>query len=150
MNKNQILELCFVLGRILLTPLYVVSSVESFLNLPVAVGYAAVKGVPMPEVLVPVAMLLIIFGGLSVLLGFYPRVGIALLAAFLVPVTLTMHNFWALPLGEARMLEYRFFLSNLALLGSTLLGLMVPQPWPLSLDEWLAVRKTKAMRSASV
>ncbi len=36
-----------------------------------------------------------ILGGLSILLGFPEKLGAWLLVHFLVPVTFTMHNFWA-------------------------------------------------------
>jgi uncharacterized membrane protein YphA (DoxX/SURF4 family) len=55
---------------------------------------------------------------------------------FLIPVTVIMHNFWALE-GMQRISELYSFLGNLALLGSALMFLAVPRPWPLSLDTWV-------------
>ena len=38
---------------------------------------------------------MMLFGGLSMLLGLYPTWGSVCLTVFLVPATLIMHNFWA-------------------------------------------------------
>jgi hypothetical protein len=57
-------------------------------------------------------------------------------ALFLIPVTVITHNFWALE-GMQRISEFHSFLGNLALLGSALMFLAVPRPWPLSLDTWV-------------
>lgn len=61
-----------------------------------AIGYAAAAGVPFPSLLVPASGIVAIVGGLSILLGYRARIGAWLLVLFLVPVTLTMHNFWAI------------------------------------------------------
>jgi hypothetical protein len=58
---------------------------------------------------------------LSVLLGYQTRLGAWLLTVFLIPVTLTMHTFWAAPDASAFQVEGALFLRNVALLGAALL-----------------------------
>jgi putative oxidoreductase len=66
------------------------------------------------------------------LLGFMPRVGLSLIILFLVPVTLIMHNFWAVP-DQARMAETTNFLKNTGLLGACFAMMALPVPWPGSI-----------------
>jgi hypothetical protein len=53
-------------------------------------------GVPLAGILVPFSGVLARLGGLRVGLGYRAKLGAWLLAAFLIPVTLRMHNFWAI------------------------------------------------------
>ena len=55
---------------------------------------AAAHGVPLATLLVPLAGVIAVLGGLSVLPGYLARFGALLLLVFLVPVTLVMHKFW--------------------------------------------------------
>ncbi len=86
-----------------------------------AVGFAAAMGVPAARLAVPLAGLLAVLGGLSVALGFHARIGAALLVAFLLPVTLTLHRFWGLADPGAAASQRVQFEKNVALLGGALL-----------------------------
>jgi putative oxidoreductase len=72
-------------------------------------------------------------GGLSVLLGYQTRVGAWLLVVFLVPVTLMMHNFWAVPNSAIAQIETAMFMKNVTMLGGALL-ISYFGAGPLSLD----------------
>jgi putative oxidoreductase len=100
----------------------------------VMVQYASAKGVPMPDVAVAVAGVLILVGGFCVMTGFQPHIGLSCLALFLVCVTPVMHNFRALSDPTERLNEMGHFLSNAALLGGTLMMFALPRPWPYSLE----------------
>jgi putative oxidoreductase len=96
------------------------------------VGYAAAAGVPFPSLAVPASGLVAIAGGLSVLLGYRARIGAWLLVLFLVPVTLTMHNFWAVKDPMMAQMQMAMFMKNLALLGAALLiSQFGTGPWSL-------------------
>lgn len=64
------------------------------------------------------------------MLGIRPFVGIALLVAFLVPVTFMMHNFWKLEDARLRMADRIDLTKNMALAGAVLMSLAIPSPWP--------------------
>jgi putative oxidoreductase len=98
------------------------------------VQYAAAKAVPVPEVAVAMAGVLILVGGFCVLTGFQPYLGLSCIALFLVCVTPMMHNFWTLTNQADRLNEMGSFLSNAALLGGTLMMFGVPRPWPYILE----------------
>jgi putative oxidoreductase len=77
--------------------------------------------VPFASILVPVSGVLSLVGGLSVLLGFKARIGALLLLLFLVPVTLAMHNFWAVTDPMMRGVQLALFMKNVSMLGAALL-----------------------------
>lgn len=134
------------LGRILFGGYFFVSGLNHFINLKGLAQYAASKGVPMPELAVAFTGALILLGGLSVLLGFMPRVGLTLIILFLVPVTLVMHDFWALEEPE-RMAQMVQFLKNTGLLGACFAMIALPVPWPGSVMARRQQPKTQELRT---
>lgn len=84
-------------------------------------AYAAAAGVPLASLAVPLSGILAIAGALSIGLGYRARLGGLAIAAFLVPVTLMMHKFWAAPDAMTAMMEQISFLKNMALTGGALL-----------------------------
>lgn len=127
------MNFAFLLGRIVFGGYFLYNGINHFLSLEMMTGYAASKGVPAPQLAVIFSGLLLIFGGASVLLGLWPRLGLTAIAVFLIGVTPMMHNFWAVP-AEQRMAEMINFTKNFALLGGTLMMYAIPWPWVLSLD----------------
>ena len=85
------------------------------------VAYGAQQGVPAAGLLVPLSGVIALAGGLSVLLGLRARIGAWLLVLFLVPVTVMMHNFWAVQDPMMRGMQQAMFMKNLSMLGAALL-----------------------------
>jgi putative oxidoreductase len=79
------------------------------------------------------AMLVELGAGLSLLLGWKARLGALILFLFLIPVTLTFHNFWTYADPKEQKVNMLFFLHNLALMGGLLL-VMTCGPGRLSID----------------
>jgi uncharacterized membrane protein YphA (DoxX/SURF4 family) len=96
-------------------------------------GYTGSKGVPMPKLAVLGAGVLLLIGGLSIITGFQPTIGVIALVVFFLPVTFLMHNFWAVQDPMAKMGEKTNFVKNMGLMSSALMFLIIPQPWPFSL-----------------
>jgi putative oxidoreductase len=96
-------------------------------------GYAASKNVPMPKLAVYGGGILLLIGGLSFLLGYQPLIGAIALVLFFVPVSFKMHNFWAVEDPMAKVGEMVNFTKNMALMGSSLMFLAIPQPWTFGL-----------------
>ena len=106
-------------GRILFSAIFIMSG---FLHFSQAeIGYAAQAGVPMARLLVPASGLLALAGGLSILLGYRAKIGGWLLVLFLVPVTLMMHNFWAVKNPMMAQMQMAMFLKNVTIIGGALL-----------------------------
>jgi putative oxidoreductase len=93
------------------------------------------SGVPFAGIAVPLAGVVALAGGLSVLIGYHARIGAALVAAFLIPVTLFMHPFWAVSEPMGRQMQTASFMKNVALLGAALL-IAHFGAGALSLDAW--------------
>ncbi|MGH7507925.1 MAG: DoxX family membrane protein [Gemmatimonadales bacterium] len=127
------MDYLFLLGRLLFGGFFLVSGYRHFTGVAGMAPYAASKGVPAPKLAVLVSGVLLALGGLSILLGLYSRLGVLLLACFLIPVTFVMHNYWADTDPQTRQMNEIQFHKNLALLGAALMLLLVPEPWPLSL-----------------
>ena len=75
---------------------------------PQGIVWAAHQHVPLPQVLAPLAGLISLAGGVSILLGYRARLGAWLLVLFLVPVTLMVHNFWAVQVRRWRRCSWGF------------------------------------------
>jgi putative oxidoreductase len=126
-------SIIFIIGRVLLGGFFINSGINHFRGITMMSGYAQMKGVPMAKVSVAFSGVLLLVGGLSILLGIYPTVGVAALALFLIPVTYMMHAFWKVEDPMAKMGEMVNFTKNMALLGAALTLLAIPQPWMVSL-----------------
>jgi putative oxidoreductase len=123
----------FIVGRILLGGFFVNSGINHFRGIDMMSGYAHMKGIPMPKASVAFTGILLLSGGLSILLGVYPTIGVAALAVFLIPTTVMMHAFWKVEDPMTKMGEMVNFTKNTALLGAALTLLAIPQPWTVSL-----------------
>jgi len=128
------LEYLFLLGRILYGGFFVLGGVNHFTNLGMMSGYAGSKGVPAAKAGVAVSGLLIIVGGALVIVGAHITIAVACLALFLIPVTYLIHDFWTEKDMMGRINQRVNFQKNVALLGAALILLMIPRPWPLSLN----------------
>ncbi|MDP3947119.1 MAG: DoxX family membrane protein [bacterium] len=126
-------EVLFLVGRVLFGGYFVMSGLNHFMKSEMLTGYAQSKGVPMPKVAVAVSGFLLLAGGLGVLTGAYVGWAVAALVLFLVPVSFKMHAFWAISDPMAKMGDMTNFMKNMALLGATLMLLIIPSPWPFSL-----------------
>jgi putative oxidoreductase len=106
-------------GRILFSAMFIMAGFMHFSQQEAA--YAASAGVPLAGLLVPASGVLALLGGLSILLGYHARVGAWLLVVFLIPVTLMMHNFWAVKDPMMMQMQMAMFLKNVTMLGGALL-----------------------------
>jgi uncharacterized membrane protein YphA (DoxX/SURF4 family) len=116
----------FLAGRTLFGGYFLYSGLTHFLSTQMLAHYAASKGVPAPGIAVVVSGLLMFVGGASVLLGFWPHVGVWCIVTFLVVVSPVMHNFWAIADPAQRMADKINFMKNMALVGGSLVMLGVP------------------------
>ncbi|MEF8813775.1 MAG: DoxX family protein [Halovenus sp.] len=123
----------FLLGRALFALVVGYLAFGNLLDLESSVGYARSKGAPFASVTVPLGSLGLIAGALAVLLGVYPAVGVLAIVAFLVPVTVVMHDFWTME-GQEGQNERIHFLKNVGLIGAALMFLSLPATaWPMAL-----------------
>ena len=85
------------------------------------ISYAAAQGVPLPQIAVPLSGIIAFLGGLSIVFGFHAKIGALFIIIFLIPVTLTMHNFWAITDPMSHMIQKVMFMKNLSMLGGAMI-----------------------------
>jgi uncharacterized membrane protein YphA (DoxX/SURF4 family) len=128
------MNVAVLVGRIIVGVYYLYNALNHLVFAPGQLAeYAASKGVPLPMLAVIVAGVLLLIGGLSILLGVYTRLGVIALVIFFLPVTFWMHDFWNVQDPMQRMGQMVQFVKNLALMGSALMFLGIPEPWAYSL-----------------
>ncbi len=120
-----------LVGRVFYAAIFLMALFTHFS--PQSIGYAAQQGVPLAGVLVPLSGLISGAGALSIMLGYHARLGAWLLVLFLIPVTLTLHAFWAVPDPMMAQLQMAMFMKNASMLGGALL-IAYFGSGPLSLD----------------
>ena len=108
-----------LLGRFLFALIFLMAAPNNFSSQTIA--YAASQGVPLASIAVPIAGVLSLAGGLSVLLGYRAKIGAWLLIAFLAAVTPMMHNFWTVTDPMMHQMQLIMFLKNLSMMGGALL-----------------------------
>ena len=133
MNLLQILQVLFLIGRILVGGFFLMNGFNHFANATMMAGYAQSKGTPGAMAAIIGTGVLLVLGGASFLLGFHPTIGTGLLILFLLGVTFKIHNFWTIADPQARMNEQAHFGKNVTMIGFLLMTLMINRPWYMSL-----------------
>jgi putative oxidoreductase len=123
-------------GRVLLSLIFLLSAAGKFNDWPGTTKMLADKGLPAADALLSVAVVLEIVGGASVLFGLFARLGAVALLAFMLPVTVIMHNFWAFE-GAEQMNQMINFMKNVSITGGIVLVLAFGAG-PLSIDNLTA------------
>ena len=137
------MKVSVLLGRVLYSLIFVMASLGHFST--GTINYAAAHGVPLASVAVPASGILALLGGLSVALGYKAKWGAGLLGLFLIPVTVMLHNFWAMQDPATAQMQQVMFLKNVSMLGGALLIFNFGSG-PLSLDAWQRVRTAQAVQ----
>lgn len=126
------MDILFVIGRILFSVLFLMSGLNHFRQLDDMAQYAGSKDVPMPKLATGGSGVLLLLGGLSILLGLYPTIGLILLVVFLVPTSFLMHDFWSIEDAQQKQMEMINFMKNMALAGACLMLLLI-ETWPIAI-----------------
>ncbi|WP_262180387.1 DoxX family protein [Haloarcula laminariae] len=109
----------FRLGRLVFGLGMALQASEDFRDMDDTVEYAESAGVPLPDLLAPLASGMMFVGGLGVAFWRLPRLATGAVASFLAVVTLTMHDFWNAD-PEDRDGERLAFFGNMAMFGAAL------------------------------
>jgi len=127
----------FLLARVLFGGVLAFTGLNHFMNTDEMTGYAEFKGLPAPRLSVLGSGGLLVFGGLSIVLGAGAAVGAGALALFLIVSAITMHDFWNME-GEEAQNEMTSFLKNLFGAGGALAFLAAADAaWPYAVNLWL-------------
>ena len=121
-----------LVGRILLGLIFVLSGFAKISGFDGTAGYIASKGLPLPQLLAALTIVVELGGGLALMAGLYTRQAVVALAVFSLLTAVVFHNFWAAPQGE-QMMQQINFMKNLAIAGGMLV-LAAFGPGRLSVD----------------
>jgi putative oxidoreductase len=116
-------------ARVLLSWMFLQSAYAHFTKIKPMAAYSKGAGVPLPEVAVVGTGVMLLAGGLSLLLGFHPRIGAGLLFIFLVVVAFWMHGFWRETDPMQRGSQKAQFWKNITLAGA-MLWIIANTSWP--------------------
>jgi putative oxidoreductase len=114
------MNVVLVIGRLLFSAIFVRSGIQHLRDDGTMAGYSKSKGVPAASAMVPLTGVMILVGGISVAVGLWADVGALLIAAFLLPTALIMHNFWTIDDPQARNGDAAHFYKDVALLGAAI------------------------------
>jgi len=127
------MDVAFLIGRIIFGSYWLMAAVNHFKNLAHMSEFAKAKGTPLPKLALSGTGVLLLAGRLSMVLGIYPVIGIALLIVFLLGVSVQVHSFWKVDDAQFKQIDVINFTKNMALIGALLMFLLLPRPWPMSL-----------------
>lgn len=119
MNSLRTRHIAALIGRILLSCVFLVSAYAKITEWSASEHMMAAKGIPAVPLALGLAVLIELLGGLSILTGLYSRFSALIVFLYLIPVTLTFHDFWAMP-PAMRSIQLVNFLKNLAIMGGLL------------------------------
>jgi putative oxidoreductase len=115
------MDILFLIGRILLAVIFLLSAIGHLTQSKGMAQYAASKGVPAAEAGVIVSGVVFALGGLAILLGIWTDLAALAIALVLIPVTFMMHPHWKETDPQAKQGEQINFNKNLALIGGLLI-----------------------------
>jgi putative oxidoreductase len=117
-----------LVGRILLVLIFLISGANKAMDVPATAGSIASKGLPYPQVLAALTILLEIGGGLLVIFNRFAVPAAFALAAFCVATAVLFHNFWAFEDAGQYRTQFNHFMKNIAIAGAFLTIAATPSP----------------------
>jgi len=128
--------LAYLIGRILLVLIFLQSGIGKVGNFEGTAKYMASHGMPFPTLFLIGAIFFELVGSITVITGYFTRLGALLLIIFLIPTTLIFHNIFADP----KMMIH--FMKNVSMFGGCLI-LLASGAGRFSLDSLLRNKKKK-------
>jgi len=109
-----------LVGRVLLALIFVTSGFGKIGGFEGTAGYIASKGLPIPQVLAALTILIELGGGILLVVGWKARWAALAIAGFTLLAAFIFHNYWAVP-ADKRMAEYISFWKNVTIAGGMLM-----------------------------
>lgn len=123
-----------LLGRILLAAVFLVAGLRKVMAIAGTVGYFTKLGLPMPEVMVYVAIVIEVGGALLLITGWKSRIAAWVLMIFVLIATFYAHRFWQITDAAQYGNQLNHFLKNFAIIGG-LLFVAACGPGSMSVDK---------------
>ena len=113
-DSSLSLSVASLLGRVLLSAIYLLSGFSKLAAPAATIGYIASAGLPFAPLGLAVAVAIEILGGAALILGYRTRIVAAVLAVFTVATALAFHN------NLADQGQFIHFFKNIAMSGGLL------------------------------
>ncbi|MFG1345371.1 DoxX family protein [Xanthobacter autotrophicus DSM 431] len=113
-------DLALLLGRLCMAALFLPVGIGKIGNIAGFSAMLAAKGVPMPELMTYLTILVEVGGGVLLVLGLLPRIVAVILIGFTAIATATSHVFWGIPDAGAAAAQQIHFFKNVGLIGGLL------------------------------
>ena len=108
-----------LIGRILLVLIFLQSGIGKIANFQGTAEYMAKFGMPYTNFFLIGAIFIELVGSITVITGYYARLGAFLLVIFMIPTTLIFHTNFTDPMQQIQ------FMKNISMFGGLLVLLMV-------------------------
>jgi len=129
MNHRAVSEWGPLIARTLLSIVFIYAGWTKITGFAGVVGYISSVGLPLPEVLAVLAIIVEVGGGLMLLTGFMGRIAAKALFGFTLLATVFFHTAWSDPM------QMTMALKNMAIMGG-LLMVFVHGSGPKSIGCW--------------
>jgi putative oxidoreductase len=123
-----------LIGRLLMAALFIIFGIRKVLAFGFYAGYFAKLGFPAPEVMVVLAIIVEVGGGLLFAIGWKTRWMAWALIAFVVIATLMAHRYWEFADAQQYAAQMINFWKNMTIIGG-LLMVVCYGPGPISVDK---------------
>lgn len=110
-----------LVGRVVLAWYFLSEAMSTIGNWEATVSLMALKHIPAAPAVLALALIVLILGGVSLLLGYQTRYGAMFLFAFVLAATLVMHDYWNIHNATDREADYETFARNIAIAGGLLI-----------------------------
>lgn len=110
-----------LLGRLALSWFFLSEAYTRASQWDANVSLLSMLNVPVPPLLLAIALVVMFLGGLALLFGYHARHGAMLLFGFVIVATFFMHDYWHLKNAAERASDYEIFARNVAIAGGLLM-----------------------------
>lgn len=132
-----------VAARAMMATIFLLSAVGNKIpNFSAVAGYMGSEGVPAPKLMLAGAIVFLLVGSVSLILGYKARIGAGMLLVFLLLATYFFHDFWTVADAAARQDQTIQFMKNLSMMGA-MLFVVAGGSGAWSLDRRLATRSSQ-------
>lgn len=119
--NNTIKEWGPLVGRVMISMIFLMSGMGKVFQFEAQVGYATSQGVPMASVAIALSALIEIAAVVMIVVGYKARLGAAALFLWMIPVSFMMHAFWTIADPMSMQINMIMFMKNIAMMGAMLM-----------------------------
>ncbi len=120
-------------GRCAFVYFYLTSAMDILGNWQGIAADLAAKNVPLPPLVLLIALVFIFMGSISLLFGYHTRYGAVMLFGMTIVATFALHDYWHYADPHARAQQLSIFIRDFAICGGLLL-MVGMGPGPFAID----------------